>query len=123
MSRLLVVDDDADILEGLAIVLQDRHDVSTASNGLEALKLLQTQTFDAMVLDLMMPLMDGETLIEKMRHSNIVVPVVLASASSDVTLLAARLGVDHITKPYDIALLEEKVARLIAASGPSKDTA
>ena len=123
MSRLLVVDDDADILEALAIVLEDRHDISTASNGLEALRLLQTQTFDAVVLDLMMPLMDGETLIEKMRDSGIVVPVLLASASSDLTLLAVRLGVEHITKPYDIAVLEEKIARLIAGSGPGEDTA
>jgi DNA-binding response OmpR family regulator len=123
MSRLLVVDDDADILEGLAIVLQDRHEISTAANGLEALRLLQAQTFDAMVLDLMMPLMDGETLIEKMRDSGITVPTVLASASSDITTLAVRLGVEYISKPYDIAILEEKIARLVAGSGPSEDTA
>jgi len=117
MSRLLVVDDDADILEALAVVLEDCHEVSTANNGLEALRLLQTQTFDAMILDLMMPLMDGETLLEKMRDGGIVVPVVLASASSDITLLAARLGVEHITKPYDISVLEEKLARLVVGSG------
>ncbi len=119
MSRLLVVDDDADILEVLAVVLEDRHEISTANNGLEALRLLQTQTFDAIVLDLMMPLMDGETLIEKMHDDGIAVPVVLASASSDITVLADRLGVEHITKPYDISVLEEKIARLIAGSGSS----
>jgi two-component system, OmpR family, response regulator MprA len=119
MSRVLVVDDDADILEALAVVLEDRHEISTASNGLEALRLLQTQPFDALVLDLMMPLMDGETLIERMRDGGIAVPVVLASASSDITVLANRLGVEHVSKPYDISILEEKIARLIVGSGSS----
>jgi CheY-like chemotaxis protein len=117
MSRLLVVDDDADTLEALAVVLEDRYDVVTAHNGLEALNLLKKEPFDVMVLDLMMPLMDGETLIELMRKSGIEVPVVLASASADISALADRLGVDHITKPYDVAALEAKLTRLMAGRG------
>ena len=113
MTRLLIVDDDADILEALAVVLEDKHHVTTASNGVEALGLLRTQSFDAMIIDLMMPLMDGETLIEHMQDTGITVPVVLASASEEASALAARLGVDHISKPYEIATLEEKLARLI----------
>jgi CheY-like chemotaxis protein len=112
MSRLLVVDDDADTLEALAFILADHHEVKTASNGLEALALLEAGPFDAVVLDLMMPMMDGETLIARMRDASIIVPVVLASASSDITLLAARLGVEHVSKPYEISVLEEKLARL-----------
>lgn len=116
MTRLLVVDDDADILEALAVVLEDAHEVTTASNGIEALRLLQSGPFDAMVLDLMMPLMDGETLIERMHETGIAVPVVLASASVDICTLAKRLGVEHISKPYDVAALEEKLARVTHAS-------
>lgn len=113
MSRILIVDDDVDILDALAGVLEDNHEVATANNGAEALALLSTQAFDAVVLDLMMPVMDGETLIERMRDLGVLVPVVLASASADLTLLAARLGVEHIAKPYDIELLERKLARLV----------
>ncbi|HTA88553.1 MAG TPA: response regulator [Polyangiaceae bacterium] len=113
MTRLLVVDDDADILEALAVVLEDKHHVTTASNGLEALGLLQTESFDAMIIDLMMPLMDGETLILRMQDTGIAVPIVLASASQEASTLAARLGVEHISKPYEVATLEEKIARLI----------
>jgi CheY-like chemotaxis protein len=116
VSRILIVDDDLDILEALAGVLEDNHQVSTASNGAEALRQVSCQTFDAVVLDLMMPVMDGETLLEKMRELGVVVPVLLASASADLTLLAARLGVEHIAKPYDIALLEQKLARLVGGS-------
>jgi CheY-like chemotaxis protein len=120
MSRLLVVDDDADILEALAGVLEDRHRVATAANGVEALELLKKERFDAMVLDLMMPLMDGETLIESMHEAGIVVPVVLASASADISALAQRLGVDHISKPYDVAALEAKLARLTGSQSASQ---
>jgi CheY-like chemotaxis protein len=116
MTRLLIVDDDPDIIEALAIMLQDRHQVRTASNGVEALELLGTHTFDAIVLDLMMPLMDGETLIERAREAGITIPIVLASASIDVRALAARLGVEHVLKPYDIGALEEKLVRLTGAS-------
>jgi CheY-like chemotaxis protein len=119
MTRLLIVDDDADILEALAVVLEDEHDISTASNGIEALGLLQSQPFDAMILDLMMPLMDGETLIERMHETGIAVPVVLASASADIFALAKRLGVERISKPYDVAALEQKITRLTQASSPS----
>ena len=119
MSRLLVVDDDADILEALVVVLQDRHEITSANNGLEALGLLQAQPFDAIVLDLMMPSMDGETLIERMREAAIRVPVVLASASFDVAVIAVRLGVEHVQKPYDISVLEEKLVRLIRGATPT----
>jgi two-component system response regulator TctD len=122
MSRLLVVDDDADILEALTAVLEDRHEVATAHNGLQALTLLQTQSFDAVVLDLMMPQMDGETLIEHMRQAAIAVPVVLASASADITVLADRLGVEHVSKPYDVSTLEEKLARVSQRSRPNDDS-
>ncbi len=112
MSRVLVVDDDADTLEALATILEDRHEVTRAGNGLEALKLLETSTFDAIVLDLMMPLMDGETLINRMREAAIRVPVILTSASSDIAHLSAQLGVDYVSKPYEVSVLEEKLARL-----------
>jgi CheY-like chemotaxis protein len=92
MARLLVVDDDPEILECLAILLSDRYQILTVKGGLEALKELQTQPFDAMVLDLVMPLMDGETLIERMRALGITVPLVLASASLEVSAIARAFG-------------------------------
>ncbi len=113
MSRLLIVDDDIDILEALATALSDNHRVSTAVHGSDALALLARECFDALVLDLMMPVMDGETLIEKMREHGIVVPVLLASASHDIAEVARRLGVAYITKPYDAAGIEKRLSRLL----------
>lgn len=115
VSRVLVVDDDIDILEALAAALADNHRVATAVNGAAALALLQQEPFDALVLDLMMPVMDGETLIEQMRLHGLGVPVLLASASHDIAAIASRLGVTYITKPYDAASIEKKLALLLQA--------
>jgi CheY-like chemotaxis protein len=105
MKRLLIVDDDADIRESLAVVLEGDFEIVPACNGLEALQALEQQSFHAVVLDLTMPLMDGETLIETMRTAGIVLPVVLASGISELRQLAERLGVEHVSKPYDLAAL------------------
>ena len=118
MKHVLVVDDDMDILEALAVALADNHRVSTAVNGANALELLSREAVDALVLDLMMPVMDGETLIESMRVRGIAVPVLLASASHDIGDVAKRLGVSHITKPYDAAGIEKKLALLLQHAEP-----
>jgi DNA-binding response OmpR family regulator len=115
-KRVLIVDDDADLLESLAVILEDSFETVSARNGVEALQALKQQTFDAVVLDLTMPIMDGETLIEQMRTLSIVVPVVLASGISDLRQLAERLGVDHISKPYDLSALLARLA-LITSDG------
>ena len=112
MKRVLIVDDDEDILESLAVILDDSFAIVSARNGVEALRALEQHSFHAVVLDLTMPVMDGETLIEKMRVAGIVVPVVLASGISDLRQLAGRLGVDHISKPYDLEALITTLSRL-----------
>ena len=82
----------------------------SACNGLEALRALEQQRFHAVVLDLTMPVMDGETLIEKMRAASIAVPVVLASGIIELRQLAEQLGVEHVSKPYDLNALLAKLA-------------
>jgi CheY-like chemotaxis protein len=110
----LIVDDDADILESLSSVLVEHFEVLEARHGEEAWQTLQVQTFHALVLDLTMPVMDGEALIEKLRMAGIVLPVVLASGVADLHRVAARLGVEHISKPYDLAVLIDKLQRMMA---------
>jgi DNA-binding response OmpR family regulator len=112
--RVLIVDDDVDILESLAVILEDSFAVVSAHNGLEALKALEQCSFHAVVLDLTMPVMDGETLIERMRTTGVVVPIVLASGIPNLRQLAERLGVEHICKPYDLAALISKLTLLVA---------
>jgi CheY-like chemotaxis protein len=112
MKRVLIVDDDADILESLAVVLEESFEIVPASNGVEALQALEQQSFHAVVLDLTMPVMDGVTLIEKMRTTGIAVPIVLASGIAELRQLAERLSVEHISKPYELTALIAKLAVL-----------
>lgn len=117
MKRVLIVDDDPDVTECLELMLQDLYEVTLAENGALGLEKLRAESFDAVVLDVMMPVLDGVAVVEALRRDGIGVPVILASAMSNLSGLAGRLGVsDFIAKPYDFDLLLHKIAH--AASGP-----
>ena len=116
--RVLVVDDDPDILESLRLLLEDTYEIRVAENGAAALAILRQHHFDAVVLDLMMPVMSGGVLVHELDRAGIKVPIVLASAVADLAAQAALLGVaDAIAKPFDIDQLEAKLARVIDAAG------
>jgi CheY-like chemotaxis protein len=116
--RVLVVDDDPDILESLQLLLEDTYEIELAENGHAALALLKKKHFDAMVLDLMMPVMSGQALISELAKAGIELPIIIASAVADLPRQAATLSVaDAIAKPFDVDALENKLARVIALGG------
>ena len=95
-ARILVVDDDTDSRHALADVLQDEgYDVAEAENGLEALREIDRESPDVVLLDLMMPVLDGWKTLQIIRrtprHKDL--PVVVVSA------VGAPGAVDHIQKP------------------------
>jgi len=96
---VLIVDDDLDLREAIATVVEnDAFPVAVASNGLEALAYLHDHR-DArciVLLDLMMPVMDGWTFLEVMRQESLDVPVVVFSAMPQPSLPA---GVEALRKP------------------------
>lgn len=104
--RLLYVEDDTEALMELAHFLKKRvSSLSTATNGLEALELVNKQGFDVIICDLWMPEMDGFTLIKHMRDEGIKIPVIITSAFSDIDtiLKAVDLGiVKYCVKPIDV---------------------
>jgi CheY-like chemotaxis protein len=117
VKRVLIVDDDPDTTECLELMLRDTYSVTLAENGSRGLERLRAEAFDAVVLDVMMPVLDGVAVVETLRREGNRVPIILASATSNLKALAARLGVsDYIAKPYDFQLLLRKIA--LAASGP-----
>ena len=104
MYQILVCDDEKDIVNALKIYLtSDGYSVLEACNGLQALEILKTETVHLMLLDIMMPGMDGITTMAKMREfSNI--PVIFLSAKSEDTdkILGLNSGADdYITKPFN----------------------
>ncbi|HEX6920983.1 MAG TPA: response regulator transcription factor [Actinomycetes bacterium] len=127
-ARLLVVDDEPNILELLSASLRYAgFEVATASNGHEALTTARTFRPDLVVLDVMMPDMDGFTVVRRMRGEGADVPVVFLTArdATEDKITGLTLGGDdYVTKPFS---LEEIIARIRAvlrrAAGRSGVTA
>ena len=107
MKTVLIVDDDPDICLSLQLWLEPKFAVLTAGNGIEALASLGRARVDAIVLDLMMPVMDGAMLKQELDRRGESIPIVLVSARADVDRAAASLGVrDYLVKPVDPMALE-----------------
>ena len=106
MRRILLVDDEPDLVESLAMALEGHFEVRTAHNGEEALQVLDREPIDAIVLDLMMPVMSGDELIAELAARGITVPVIVASASRNVEARCKELGIEHcLQKPYRLQKL------------------
>ena len=116
-KRILVVDDDLDILMGLQLTLEERYDVEVACHPGHALHILESEQFDVLVIDLMMPSMDGTKVIAEIRARKLSqAPILLMSAYPDAKETAALSGAaDSICKPFEIELLERKLSRLLTS--------
>jgi two-component system OmpR family response regulator len=114
-AKLLVVDDEPNIVELLSASLRFAgFEVATAADGAEALKLARTFRPDLVVLDVMMPDVDGFTVVRRMRENGQRVPVLFLTArdATDDKITGLTLGGDdYVTKPFS---LEELVARIRA---------
>ena len=116
MNKLLIVDDDAPLLDSLSFVFRGRYDVSTARSAEEAAGLLGRQEFDVLLLDILLPGMNGIEFLARAREKHPHLPVVLISAASSIrpVMKAIERGeADYIRKPFDIDELRMVVARAI----------
>lgn len=112
--RVLVVEDDPDLREVLVMFLESHWDVKAARDGLEAIETLDDQAFDAVLLDLSMPRLDGEGVIRRMQERRMSIPVVLMSASEELSGVARRHGVaEWLPKPCEAQHLERVLERVI----------
>jgi two-component system, OmpR family, response regulator MprA len=113
--RLLVVDDDPAVREALALVLDlDGFQVATAADGREAIRTLARDAPDAVVLDVLMPGLDGLEVCRRMRATGDRTPVLMLTARAEVSERVAGLEAgadDYLAKPF---AREELVARLRA---------
>ncbi|WP_281420430.1 response regulator transcription factor [Leuconostoc miyukkimchii] len=115
MTKILVVDDEPAISTLLKYSLeQNGYQVIVATDGKSAYDLISEQSFDAVLLDLMLPIMDGMTVLKNVRQDKITTPVLLVTAKGDEfdRVFGLELGADdYITKPFSP---REVVARLKA---------
>lgn len=115
--RILVVEDDRKIASFVVNGLrQSGFAVDHAADGEEALALAMTTTFDAAIIDLMLPRLDGLSLIGRMRAGGIKTPVIILSAKASVDDRVRGLqagGDDYVTKPFAFSELLARVQALI----------
>ena len=118
--KILVVDDEQVLVKGLKFNLENEgYAVETANDGATAVELAKNGGFDLILLDLMMPEMDGMTACMKIREfSN--VPIIMLTARGEDTdkLLGFEYGADdYVTKPFNILELKARIRALLRRSG------
>ena len=114
--NILVCDDERDILDAIKIYLKaEGYKVFTAEDGARALEIIKENEIHLAIIDIMMPVMDGITLIMKMREKTNI-PIIVLSAKGEVTDKIVGLNVgadDYITKPFNAVELTARVNSLI----------
>lgn len=115
-ARVLVVEDDSRIQKMLrTVLLSEKYDVQSATDGRAALTALRSDPPDLVILDLMLPDVDGWQVMAQMRSDNSYarIPVLILSAVHDLARESLRIGAsDFLRKPFGIDALLDKVARL-----------
>jgi two-component system, sensor histidine kinase and response regulator len=113
-SRILVVDDEIMNRDLLGRILHHEFDVDCAENGQEALAMLRNTKYDVVLLDMMMPVLNGkDTLIQIRASADLAeLPVIIVSAVSETSRMVDAIGLganDYITKPLDVSLVKARV--------------
>ncbi|MCR4598014.1 MAG: response regulator transcription factor [Acetatifactor sp.] len=102
--NILIVEDDKEIRDGIEIYLRNQgYEVYKAANGLEGLKIVENADIHLAVLDIMMPVMDGVTMLMKLRSKGYEFPVLMLSAKSEEVdkVVGLNMGADdYVTKPF-----------------------
>ena len=118
--KILVVDDEALLVKGIRFNLQnDGYEVVTGCNGLEAVEYARDPGIDLIVLDVMMPEMDGLTACAKIREfSNVPIILLTAKVEDMDKLMGFEQGADdYLTKPFNILELKARIRALLRRAG------
>ena len=126
MSRVLVVDDEKLIVKGIRFSLeQDNYQVDCAYDGEEALELAKINTYDIVLLDVMLPKLNGFEVCQQIREfSN--VPIIMLTAKGDDMdkILGLEYGADdYITKPFNILEVKARIKAIMRRLSPKKEAA
>ncbi|MFC0557907.1 response regulator transcription factor [Halalkalibacter alkalisediminis] len=121
-QRLLIVDDEESIVTLLQFNLeQSGYEVTTALDGAKALELAKNESFDMLILDLMLPEMDGLDVCKQLRQNKIMTPILMLTAKDDEfdKVLGLELGADdYMTKPFSPREVVARVRAILRRSQP-----
>ena len=119
--RLLLAEDERSLSRALVTILEkNNYTVDAVYNGEDALEYLQTGSYDAVILDIMMPKMDGITVLKRLRTQGNPVPIIMLTAKAEIDdkVLGLDSGAnDYLTKPFDT---KELLARIRAMTRTQK---
>jgi two-component system alkaline phosphatase synthesis response regulator PhoP len=124
-ASLLVVEDEESIREAIKLNLEiEGYEVTTVDNGAAVLKAIKNEYFDLIVLDIMLPEMDGLTVCENIRMQNNEVPILFLSArnsGADRIEGLRKGGDDYLTKPFNLEELLLRVEKLVVKNKKLKE--
>lgn len=124
MNKILVVEDDLDIQELLQNFLQESgYDITVANDGLEAINIFSDDDFDLILLDILLPKIDGFSVCEFIRKKS-QIPIIILTALNGEKEQIKGLDLqvdDYITKPFSIPVLVRKIAAVLRRASKTSD--
>ena len=124
MNKILVVEDDLDIQELLQNFLQESgYDITVANDGLEAINLFSDDDFDLILLDILLPKIDGFSVCEFIRKKS-QIPIIILTALNGEKEQIKGLDLqvdDYITKPFSMPVLVRKIAAVLRRASKTSD--
>src|SRR3979490_1505420 len=126
MAKVLLIEDDSETAEEISAELADRgFEVEWSANGIEGLDKARSLRPDAMIVDRLLPGMDGLSVIETLRNEQVRTPVLVLSAlgAVDDRVRGLRMGGDdYLTKPFAIVELVARIEALLRRPAESRET-
>ncbi len=117
MKKILVIEDDAALLEGLVASLKQEHyGVETAADGEQGFRKANKRDIDLILLDLMLPSMNGEEICRKLREEGVDTPILILTSKKEETskVLGLELGADdYVTKPFSVLELNARIKAIL----------
>ena len=114
---VLVIDDEQPVLKAISTVLKRENiEAACADNCKDALELLNTNSYDIILLDIMMPEQDGFSFLKELREKQILTPVILLSGREEDAAQVEGLGLgadDYMTKPFSKTVLVSKIRAIV----------
>lgn len=125
MKRILVVEDEKDIQNIIKAFLENAgYKVETADDGLDAINLIQKNNYDLILLDIMLPKIDGFTVCEMIRKNSNVPIIILTALTDEESQLKGfdKLADDYITKPFSMPIVLKHIEAILRRTDNSKES-
>jgi len=122
--NILLVEDDVLTIEGIAeFLIHLSYSVTTALDGLEALKCFERQEFDLIILDIMLPKISGLDVLQKIRAKSDVPVLMLTALNDEPTQIECfnELADDYMSKPFSLMILQKRIEALLRRNHPPRE--